>query len=250
MAKKTISPKPARANGADTGATVQVVLDRSGSMESIRDATIRGFNILLDEQRKLPGARFGLTQFDHDGGKPCIDVLSADAPIAEVAPLSRDSYKPRGGTPLYDAIGRTIAALEARKPAGKVIFAIITDGQENQSAEWTHQMVFDKIAEKKKAGWEFSFVGANVDAYAVGGAMGINLAAIRQYDSTPDSTMAAYGSLSRAATAYRTGAVASMMVEPENAPAGWVAPTGSAPKTAAPKAAAPKGLVAKRRGTR
>lgn len=212
MARK---PATAKTKGTETGITIQVVLDRSGSMESIRDATIAGFNAFLDEQRQLPGARFGLTQFDHDGGRPCIDVLNVDSPIERVLPLSRDTYHPRGGTPLYDAVGATISALEGRHPAGRVVFVIVTDGQENQSATWTHQAVFDKITERRAAGWEFSFIGANVDAYAVGGSMGIPAASTQQYDANPSSTLAAYASVSQATTAYRSGHTTTMVLEPQ-----------------------------------
>lgn len=218
MAKKTDQIKPnktAKPKAADTGVTVQVVLDRSGSMGSIRGATIEGFNAYLAEQRKLPGARFGLTQFDHDGGHAKIDVVYVDTPIEQVLPLSEATYQPRGGTPLYDAIGVTIAALEARKPAGKVVFVIITDGYENQSSEWTHQSVFDKITAKRADGWEFVFIGANVDAYAVGGSLGIAALSTRQYDATPTSAAAAYASLSRSTSDYRSGALASMVIEPQ-----------------------------------
>ena len=216
MAKKN---NPKNGGGAiapaptDTAVTVQVVLDRSGSMSSIRGATIEGFNAFLAEQRALAGARFGLTQFDHDGGKPCIDVVYADVPVESVAPLTEATYRPRGGTPLYDAIGVTIAALEGRNLSGRVVFVIITDGEENQSREWNDKTVLAKIAEKRAAGWEFVYIGANVDAYVASAALGIPAQSTLQYDSTDLSTKRAFAGVSRATTSYRSGHTAAMRID-------------------------------------
>jgi len=227
-------------------------------MGSIAGATIEGFNAFVDEQRKIPGARFGLTQFDHDGGKSCIDVIYLDTPLEQVGRLDRNSYQPRGGTPLYDAIGVTITALKERAPAGKVVFVIVTDGEENQSQEWTHQKVFDLIAERRAAGWEFAFLGANVDAYAMGGSMGLAHASSRQYQPNHASVMAAYASVSAATMDYRTGRTSAMTMAPEEdsvgQPAGplsgaaasklWF-PQGRAHRARAAKVPAAQGKVAK-----
>jgi hypothetical protein len=223
---RKVSPKPGKPAvpaPVDTKVTVQVVLDRSGSMGAIRGSTIEGFNAFLTEQRRLPGARFGLTQFDHDGGHPCIDVVYVDVPIEQVASLTEATYQPRGGTPLYDAIGVTIAALERRVPAGKVVFVIVTDGEENQSREWTHQAIFDRIAGKRADGWEFVFMGANVDAYATSASMGIPANASRQFRANEASNLGAYASLAQATTSYRLGHTAAMVMapEPEEEPTTW-----------------------------
>jgi len=140
-----------------------------------------GFNAFVDEQRKIPGARFGLTQFDHDGGKSCIDVSTLESPLEQVGRLDRNSYQPRGGTPLYDAIGVTNHRSErAGLRPEKVVFVIVHGWRrKTKSQEWTTRKVFDLIAERRAAGWEFAFLGANVDAYAMGGSMGLAHASSR-----------------------------------------------------------------------
>jgi Mg-chelatase subunit ChlD len=212
---KTRTAKP-KANGHDTATSICVVLDRSGSMESIRAATIAGFNLFLAEQAKLPGASFSMTQFDSQS----IDVLYLDRPVAEVIPLSEDTYQPRASTPLYDAVGQTLRALEARQPAGKVVFVIVSDGEENASHEFGYKDVFDLIAEKRKLGWEFAFMGANLDAYATGAGLGMARQSSYQFAPTLEGTQAAYRALSHQTSSYRSGMTASLDLasEPGQAP--------------------------------
>jgi len=117
-----------------------VILDRSGSMDEIRDDIIGGFNGLLGDHKAQPGkATMTLVQFD---GQDPYEVLHRFKPLRDVPPLDRSTYVPRGGTPLFDAVGRGIndieAALgklaEADRPT-KVIFAIVPEGKDNPSVE-------------------------------------------------------------------------------------------------------------------
>jgi hypothetical protein len=158
---------------------IVVVLDRSGSMSTLADDTIGGFNSFVDKQRNGAGrARLTLAQFDHE-----YEVVYERREIESVPHLDRASYVPRGNTALLDAIGRTIHSVRGRiasevngeGPSG-VVFVIITDGQENASRKFTRAHVLDLIQEQQKAGWEFLFFGANQDAIGEAGAIGIGAA--------------------------------------------------------------------------
>ncbi len=158
---------------------LSVVLDRSGSMASIADDIVGGFNELLAEQRRAPGvARVTLAQFDSQGP---FDLLIDAVDLREVTDLDRGAYSPRGGTPLYDAVGRMVGRIDARiaargalgQPAEDQVVVIVTDGLENSSVEHTRDTVFELIAARREAGWVFVFLGANQDVYAAGGAMGV-----------------------------------------------------------------------------
>src|SRR5207253_953347 len=95
-------------------------------------------------------------------------------------------FEPRGTTPLYDAIGRSVTLAQGRActPDGsneQPLVVVLTDGLENASHEYTHAQIFDLIKAKESAGWIFTYLGANQDAYAVGGAIGINAGATQNY---------------------------------------------------------------------
>lgn len=140
------------------------VLDRSGSMESIRHAAVEGFNGFLAHQRTLPGrATVSLVQFSDR-----VSTTWESMPLSE-AGLSLDEYLPYGGTALYDAVGSTVDAVgrslarlpEARRP-GKVLFAILTDGEENSSRRYDAAQVQERIRHQTDTyGWEFLFLGAS-----------------------------------------------------------------------------------------
>lgn len=146
---------------------IAVVLDRSGSMDSCKQATIDGFNEFLHKQKLEPGdAKLYVAQFDHEY------QLLYDKPLREADKLTADTYQPRGMTALFDAIGTTIKNLgqklsgipEAERP-GKVLVAIITDGQENNSHEYFQHQVADMVKEQQdKYSWKFAYIGANQDA--------------------------------------------------------------------------------------
>jgi hypothetical protein len=215
-----------------------VVLDRSGSMESVRDATIAGFNKFIEEQAKLPGARFSMSQFDTDS----IDDLYLDADPGTVKPLTHATYQPRAGTPLYDAVAKGIIALESRKPKGKVIFAIVTDGEENSSREYNQRAVFDMVTAKRAEGWQFVFMGAAMDAYGVGASLGVAAASTYGYAGTGASMDGAFANLSNSSSMFRSGQIADVAmpdvdtVDPSYVPgqapdSGWVFTPGTAPRS-------------------
>jgi len=192
---------------------ITVVLDRSGSMASVRDDTIGGFNSFLEEQKAAPGsARVSLVQFDdkYEVVYECRDVQ--DAP-----PLTPQTFVPRGSTALLDAIGRTMTATgvrlaalpEAERPE-KVLLVVMTDGQENASLEFTGSQIFDMIThQRKNYSWEVAFIGANQDAVVTGASYGLPASNALDYDATPVGTRRAFGILSKAATKMRARAVMS-----------------------------------------
>lgn len=159
---------------------ISVILDRTGSMEPIREDVVGGFNAFLAEQQAAPGtASFTLVQFD---SQDPYEVLHANADLAAVPPLRLEQYVPRASTPLYDAIGRGILDLEAAlagTPAEtrpeRIIFVIVTDGEENASREFDRERVRRLIEAKKGLGWDFVFLSADLDAFLDAGRIGMDL---------------------------------------------------------------------------
>lgn len=156
------------------------LLDRSGSMESCWDDTIGGFNAFINDQ-KAAGGTLTLIQFDHE-----YQVTCERNEIDDVTPLTRDTYKPRGSTALLDAIGRLI---KGWKGTSKPSVVILTDGQENASRNFTKAHIKDLIEQKTKEGWTFAYLGANQDAFAEAGSIGIAPGCTMNYDAnrTPDA---------------------------------------------------------------
>ena len=180
---------------------IAFVLDRSGSMESSREAAIAGFNFFLGEQQAGRGLiKLTLVLFDDEYLVP-INAL----PVAEILPLNIDTYVPRGTTALLDAIGRTINELGARLAAlprndrpGQVIVAILTDGLENSSQTCTWQHIAGVIKHQtEQYRWTFLFLGANQDAIATAAQMNIAAVNASSYVADPAGLRAASRSLSR-----------------------------------------------------
>jgi uncharacterized protein YegL len=157
---------------------ITIVLDRSGSMQSVAGETILGFNTFLSGQKSgAYKANLTLVQFDHE-----YELLYQALDIYEALPLTHETYIPRGMTALLDAIGKTINATKDRIKLlnnqgafPKVIFVIITDGHENNSKVFNRSQIFEKITKmEKKHNWEFVFLGANQDAIEEASFMGIS----------------------------------------------------------------------------
>lgn len=182
---------------------VSLLLDESGSMGTIWDATIQGFNGYIKELQADKNAQFymTLTQFDSIHHTP----VFVGKPIKDVPLLSRESYKPGQSTPLYDAIGKTIKATEewlAKEPNAAVVFVIQTDGYENASNEFRLDAIKARIAEKTKQGWTFAYLGAGPDSWAGGNALGIPQTAQCYYAHTAAGTNSATTTLSSATRTY------------------------------------------------
>ncbi|MBR4025962.1 MAG: VWA domain-containing protein [Lachnospiraceae bacterium] len=143
------------------------ILDRSGSMNGLESDTIGGFNGMLAKQ-KNEGENVNVTTILFDDE---VEVIHDRFPIDIIEPLTEKDYFVRGCTALLDAVGEAIKKIEnvqnhlpETHKAGKVIFIITTDGLENSSVEYSHKDIKKMIEAKKECGWEFLFLGANIDA--------------------------------------------------------------------------------------
>jgi Mg-chelatase subunit ChlD len=212
---------------------IAVLLDRSGSMEAVKDETISGFNYFLKEQKAVgDNASFTLVQFDSES----TDVVHEARPVRDVPDLNGDTYQPRGSTPLLDALGqtinstgRTLAAIpEANRP-DKIVFVVITDGQENASHKFTKSEVKEMINHQtEKYNWQFIYLGANQDAFAEARAVGIAKANAANYD--PLYTDMAYASTSMNVANYRRTAQAAKLQYSEKQRADMVKPEATEDK--------------------
>jgi len=193
---------------------IAVLLDRSGSMGVVKDETISGFNYFLKEQKAAgDNATFTLVQFDSES----TDVVHEARQVRDVPDLNQDTYQPRGSTPLLDALGqtiistgRTLAAIpEAQRP-DKVVFVVITDGEENASHQFTKARVKEMIDHQiGKYNWKFIYLGANQDAFAEAGAVGIPMSTAANY--APARLQVAFAGTSANVAGYRrSGRAASL----------------------------------------
>ena len=153
------------------------ILDRSGSMSGLEGDTIGGFNGMLLKQKKEEGEANVTTVFFDDE----IEVIHDRFPIGVVKPLTDSDYYVRGCTALLDAVGSTVKKVEniqKRLPeemrAEKIIFIITTDGHENASQEYSYKMVKKMIEKNQEEGWQFLFMGANIDAIKEAESLGIS----------------------------------------------------------------------------
>ncbi len=187
---------------------ISIVLDRSGSMDSVKSDTIGGFNSFLKTQKEIPGdATITLVQFDD-----IYEVVYEGIKLQNAPLLNDQTFVPRGTTALLDAIGRTINATgkrlsaisQAERPE-KVIFVMLTDGYENASREFKVEQINDMICHQRDAyAWEFVFIGANQDAITSASQMGIQAANALTYAANTVGTEQAFSSLTKNIAAYRT----------------------------------------------
>ena len=186
-----------------------VLLDRSGSMASMADDVIGGFNTLLAEQQADGNdARMTLVQFD---GTDPEEVIADAVPIAEMTNLDAATFVPRGNTPLLDAtgilLGRAATRVAQRTadglPAEEIVVVSITDGHENASREYTLPAVRQLIAAHTAGGWTFVFLGAALDVYGEAGGLGYDPRAVQSWAPDAQGSAEAFASLSRATSAKR-----------------------------------------------
>ena len=163
------------------------ILDRSGSMGGLESDTIGGFNGMLGKQKKEEGEANVTTVLFDD----VIEIVHDRFPISVVKPLTDDDYFVRGSTALLDAVGSTVKKMEniqKRLPEGmraeNIIFVITTDGQENASQEYSASMVKKMIETNQEKGWQFLFLGANMDAVEEADKIGIRKTHAVSYRTT------------------------------------------------------------------
>lgn len=201
---------------------ISVILDRTGSMEGIRDDTIGGFNTFLKQQQSEPGtATLTLVQFD---SQDPYEVVHRFKPIGEVPELTRDTYVPRASTPLLDALGRGINDLEKclgelnedDRPS-RVVIVVVTDGQENSSMEFRKDQIESMIkARTEKDGWQFVFLSADLAAIGDARAVGILADAILLFEKSGKGSASAWGLLSKSTAAYRSARKKKMEFEQDD----------------------------------
>lgn len=186
---------------------IHCVLDRSGSMSSIIDDSIGGFNTFLEEQKKLPDeATISIALFDHEY-EMHVEMID----IKKVKNITREDWKPRGTTALYDAIGKSINELKTKfaklgdeKP-DKVLVCVVTDGFENSSKEMTADAVKTLINEcETKDGWAFVYLAANQDAFAVGSSLGFSGGNTFTYIATADGVTNMSQKVNSLTSSYRS----------------------------------------------
>ena len=186
------------------------ILDRSGSMHGLEGDTIGGFNSMIEEQKRAEGKALVSTVLFSDESV----VLHDRVPLEKVKPMTPAEYRVGGCTALLDAVGEAIhhignvhkyARVEDRPE--KTLFIITTDGMENASHRYNYEKVKEMIRrQKEKYGWEFIFMGANIDAAAEAGRFGIDACNAVNYNSDHAGTKLTYEAVSAACTAFRADA--------------------------------------------
>lgn len=185
---------------------IAVLMDRSGSMESIRTDAEGALRAFIGEQARQPGrCTIRMAHFDSE-----YESVYPSTPIAQAPEYT---LVPRATTALLDGIGRLVvefgaelAALPEPARPGTVIVIIQTDGQENASREWTRQAVFELIGtQRERYGWEFVFLAAGQDAIVTGAALGVAAGSALSWDATGDGVCDAVGAMSAWVSRRRTG---------------------------------------------
>lgn len=177
------------------------ILDRSGSMGGLESDTIGGFNSMIHKQKKEEGEAVVTTVlFDNR-----YELLHDRIPLEGISDMTEKEYYVRGCTALLDAMGMTIQKIrnvqlhtKESERAEKVIFVIITDGMENSSREYSARQVKQMVEEQKKEGWEFLFLGANIDAVHEAARFGIQEDRAVTYCNDAQGVALNYASVSRA----------------------------------------------------
>lgn len=190
--------------------SLNLVVDMSGSMAPMKTDTINGINGFLEEQRTLPGdAILTLCMFNSD-----YNLLHESVPIKSVPNLTSKDYCPNGWTALLDALGKTIESTEKKiekmneedRPE-KVLFMIITDGEENASSQFKIEKIKEMVTKHQQFDsfpWEFVFVGASsIDAFSVGSSIGVASSNAIGYEATSHGTSALYSSVTKGVSNYR-----------------------------------------------
>ena len=183
------------------------ILDRSGSMSGLESDTIGGFNATVEKQRKLEGKVYVSTVlFDHAS-----EVLHDRVDINEIRPMTENEYQVRGSTALIDALGGAIHHIanihkyaRTEDVPEHTMFVIITDGMENSSRRYSADEVRRMVKhEQEKYGWEFLFLGANIDAIETAGRYGIRPERAANYNCSPDGLDMMYDCVSDAIISKR-----------------------------------------------
>jgi hypothetical protein len=188
---------------------IHFLLDRSGSMEAMAPDVIGGFNRFLANQQAQPGrSRMTLVQFDTTDP---FEVLTDALELRAVRGLSDRTFQPRGGTPLWDAVGDLITRASVRaeqrgalgKAAEETVVVVYTDGEENSSHRFSGHDIRRLVGSKQEQGWTFIFLGAGLDAYAEGGRIGVAVGSTQSFAPDAQGARAAFNDLDRSMQEFR-----------------------------------------------
>lgn len=190
------------------------ILDRSGSMHGLEKDTIGGFNSMIEKQKKEEGEALVSTVLFDDQ----VEVICDRKPIGRVKSMTEKEYYTRGCTALLDAVGGAISHIarvhKMTKPEyvpEKTIFVITTDGLENASTEYTYKMIKSMIRkEEEKYGWEFIFLGANIDVAKEAEKLGVRSEMAVAYENDSDGVAINYRAVSEAMSFMRTHAAGTL----------------------------------------
>lgn len=185
------------------------ILDKSGSMSGLESDTIGGYNAMLKKQQEEQGEAIITTVlFDDD-----YEILHDRINIKGISPITEEDYFVGGCTALLEAIGKTIHKIgnaqrhtSEEHRADKVMFVITTDGMENASREYTYEKIKYMVQrQKEKYGWEFIFLGANIDAISTAARFGISADRAANYNADGEGTRLNYEAVSNAVSELREG---------------------------------------------
>jgi uncharacterized protein YegL len=183
------------------------ILDRSGSMSGLESDTIGGYNALLKKQKEEPGEAIVTTVLFDDNYELLHDRIN----VKGIRPITEKEYFVCGCTALLDAIGKTINKIgnvqrntNEEERADKVMFVITTDGMANASNEYNYEKIKKMVEwQKKKYGWEFIFIGANIDAIATAAKFGISSDRAANYNADGEGTRLNYEAVSNVVSELR-----------------------------------------------
>ncbi|MBQ7745624.1 MAG: VWA domain-containing protein [Ruminococcus sp.] len=184
------------------------ILDRSGSMSGLEKDTIGGFNAMIEKQKKQNGKAYVSTVlFDHESV-----VLHDRLPLEQIKPMTEDDYTVRGCTALLDAIGGAVKHIgnihRYARPEDvpeHTMFVITTDGLENASRKYNSRDIKRLIESKKEEGWEFLFIGANIDAIETANDYGISADRAVNYNADSQGTGVVFEAVSETVAKFRGG---------------------------------------------
>lgn len=185
------------------------ILDRSGSMCGLESDTIGGYNAMLEKQKKEPGEAVITTVLFDDSYELLHDRIN----IKGIAPITDKEYFVRGSTALLDAVGKTINKIgnaqkhtSEEERAEHVMVVITTDGMENASREFSYEKIRHMIEHQKtRYGWEFIFLGANIDAATAAEDLGISRDKAANYNADSEGTILNYEVISDSVSCFRSG---------------------------------------------
>ena len=184
------------------------ILDRSGSMSGLEKDTIGGFNAMIEKQKKQDGKAYVSTVlFDHESV-----VLHDRLSLEQIKPMTEDDYTVRGCTALLDAIGGAVKHIgnihKYARPEDvpeHTMFVITTDGLENASRKYNSRDIKRLIESKKEEGWEFLFIGANIDAIETANDYGISADRAVNYNADSQGTGVVFEAVSETVAKFRGG---------------------------------------------